>query len=276
LITSDRLAAEDGVRYVDIPTLQSMLDKREREVCYCVDVRSIEEYEAGHIPGFRWFPGGQVVQRSDDVIAVKHCPVVFACDGKVRSTIVASWYRQFGFAEVYVVQGGTTAWAGAGLALQPGSQVETPFGLAEAKERVQLLSPQALQSAAPTAILFVDTSQDFARGHVPGARWVPRGSLELQIGEMVPSKETAIAVTCNSGANAALAGATLKELGYQNVSVLEGGMAAWRAAALPVETGLSGVMRPPTDVVLSGPDRNSADAIHYLRWETALGEKYAT
>jgi hypothetical protein len=43
-----------------------------------------------------------------------------------------------------------------------------------------------------------------------------------------------------------------------------------------VETGLSGVMRPPTDVVLSGPDRNSADAINYLRWETALGEKYAT
>jgi hypothetical protein len=53
-------------------------------------------------------------------------------------------------------------------------------------------------------------------------------------------------------------------------------MAAWQAAKLPVETGLSGVMRPPTDVVLSGPDRNSADAINYLRWETALGEKYAT
>jgi 3-mercaptopyruvate sulfurtransferase SseA len=93
---------------------------------------------------------------------------------------------------------------------------------------------------------------------------------------MVPSKNTAIAVTCNGGANAVLAGATLKELGYQNVAVLEGGMAAWQAAKLPVETGLSGVMRPPTDVVLSGPDRNSADAINYLRWETALGEKYAT
>jgi rhodanese-related sulfurtransferase len=273
---ADRLAAEDGVRYVDIPTLQSMLDKRDREVCYCVDVRTIEEYETGHIPGFRWFPGGQVVQRSDDVVAVKHCPVVFTCDGKARATIVASWYRQFGFAEVYVVQGGPAAWAAAGLALQPGREAETPFGLAEARAQVQLLSPQELQSAAPPAIIFVDTSQDFARGHVPGARWVPRGSLELQIGEMVPSKNTAIAVTCNGGANAVLAGATLKELGYQNVAVLEGGMAAWQAAKLPVETGLSGVMRPPTDVVLSGPDRNSADAINYLRWETALGEKYAT
>ncbi len=272
---ADRLAAEDGVRYVDIPTLQSMLDKRGRDVFYFVDVRTIEEYEKGHIPGFRWFPGGQVVQCSDDVVAVKHCPVVFACDGKARATIVASWYRQFGFTEVYAVQGGTAAWAAAGLQLEQGI-VAPPFGLAQAREQVQRLSPQDLHAAPPALVIFVETSQDFAQGHVPGARWVPRGALELQIADLAPSKETAIAVTCNGGANATLAGATLKDLGYQNVSVLEGGMAAWQAAGLTVETGLSGVMRPPTDMVLSGPDRNSADAINYLRWETALGEKYAT
>ena len=52
-------------------------------------------------------------------------------------------------------------------------------------------------------------------------------------------------------------------------------MAAWNRAGLPVETGLSGVMSPPTDLVLSGPDRNYADMMNYLRWETELGEKYA-
>ncbi len=273
---AERLATEDGVRYVDIPTLQAMLDKREQEVAYFVDVRTIEEYEQGHIPGFRWFPGGQVVQRSDDVVAVKHGSIVFACDRKARAALVASWYRQFGFAQVYAVQGGTAAWAAAGLALEQGSEVPTPFGLAQAREQVQLLSPQALQAASPPVSIFVDTSQEFAQGHVPGARWVPRGSLELQIGAVAPSKDTALAVTCSGGASATLAGATLKELGYHNVSVLEGGMAAWQAAGLPIETGLSGVMQAPTDVLRSGPDRNSADAIHYLRWETALGEKYAT
>ncbi len=273
---ADRLAAEDGVRYVDLASLQSMLDKRGQDVCYFVDVRAIEEYEAGHIPGFRWFPGGQMVQCSDDVVAVKHCPVIFTCDRKARATIVASWYRQFGFEEIYVVEGGTSAWTAAGHTLAQGRETEAPFGLAEARASVQLLSPQALQAAPPPVILFVDTSQDFARGHVPGARWMPRGSLELEIGDLVADKDTPIAVTCNHGANAALAGATLKALGYPNVSVLEGGMAAWQAAGLPVETGLSGVMRTPTDVVLSYPDRNSADAINYLRWETALGEKYAT
>jgi rhodanese-related sulfurtransferase len=273
---ADQLASEDGVRSLDLPTLKAMLGKRDRDTAYFIDVRTLQEYEQGHIPGFRWFPGGQVVQRSDDVLVVKHCPVVFACDKKARATFIASWYRQFGFEEVYVVQGGTTAWAAAGLTLEHGMVEPEPFGLAQARERVQPLSPQALQASQTPVILYVDTSQDFARGHVPGARWVPRGWLEVQIGDLAPSKETPLAVTCSDGRNAALAGATLQELGYQHVAVLEGGMAAWHQAGLPVEQGLSGVMRPPTDVVLSGPDRNYADMMHYLRWETALGEKYTT
>ena len=273
---ADRLASEDGVRYLDIPALQAMLGKRDRDTAYFIDVRTVQEYEQGHIPGFRWFPGGQVVQRSDDVLVVKHCPVVFACDHKARATFIASWYRQFGFEEVYAVQGGTTAWAAAGLALEHGMVEPTPFGLAQAREHVTFLSPQALQASQTPVVLCVDTSQDFARGHVPGARWVPQGWLECQVGDLAPSRETPIAVTSHDGRNATLAGATLKELGYQHVAVLEGGMVAWQRAGLPVEEGLSGVMRPPTDMVLSGPDRNFADMMHYLRWETALGEKYAT
>lgn len=271
---ADRLAAEDGVRYVDIPTLQTMLDKKARETTYFVDVRTIQEYQTGHIPGFRWFPGGQVVQRSDDVLVVKNSSVVFACDQKARATFIASWYRQFGFNDVYVVQGGTGAWSVAGLELEKGSPEENPFGLSEAREKVKHVSPAELQASPTQVIIFVDTSQDFARGHVPGARWVPRGWLEFQIGDIAPEKDATLAVTGIGGTNAALAAATLLELGYQNVSVLEGGLAAWNQAGLPVETGLSGVMSPPTDLVLSGPDRNYADMMNYLRWETALGEKF--
>jgi len=201
--------------------------------------------------------------------------VVFACDQKARSTFIASWYRQFGFDEVYAVEGGTSAWAAAGLDLEKGVPEEAPYGLAQAKERVRPLSPQDLQVASPQVTLFVDTSQDFARGHVPGARWAPRGWLEFHIAGLAPDKKASIAVTGNDGANAALAGATLMDLGYENVSVLEGGMAAWNRAGLAVESGLSGVMSPPTDMVPSGPDRNYADMMTYLRWETALGEKFA-
>jgi 3-mercaptopyruvate sulfurtransferase SseA len=79
----------------------------------------------------------------------------------------------------------------------------------------------------------------------------------------------------HAGTAAVPAGVTLKELGYPHVSVLDGGMLAWQKAGLPVERGLSGVMAPPTDLVLSGPDRNFADMQNYLRWEEALGYKYS-
>ncbi len=270
-----KLAVEDGVRYLDIPGLESMMERRHREAVYCVDVRTAEEYVAGHIPGFRWFPGGQAVQRSDEIAVVKNCPVVFACDGKARATYAASWYRQMGFQEVYAVDGGIAAWVAHGRGLEKGMPEELPAGYAVVHGSTKRVSPQELHASPPAAVIFVDTSQDFARGHVPGARWVPRGWLELWIGDIVPSKDTPLTVTCHDGRSAVLAGATLKELGYQHISVLDGGMVAWQKDGLPVEKGLAGVMAPPSDVVLSGPDRNFADMQNYLRWEEALGSKYA-
>ena len=180
-----------------------------------------------------------------------------------------------GFREVFAVDGGTTAWSASGGALEKGLPDESPVGYQEARSAAKSSSPRELQAAPPASVIFVDTSQDFARGHVPGARWAPRGWLELWIGDIVPSKSAAIAVTCLDGRSAPLAAATLRELGYQNLSVLDGGMAAWQKAGLPVERGLSGVMTPPTDVVPAGPDRNFADMQNYLRWEEALGYKYA-
>jgi rhodanese-related sulfurtransferase len=270
-----RLAREDGVRSLDIAALQSVMERRKGESLYLIDVRTAEEYASGHIPGFRWFPGGQAVQRSDEVAVVKNCAVVFACDRKARATLVASWYRQMGFGEVYAVDGGTSAWVASGRTLEKGLPAEIPAGYEEARRKVRSLSPQELHASPPPAIVFVDTSQDFARGHPPGARWVPRGWLEIWIGEIVPSKNVAVAVACNDGRGSVLEGETLAELGYENVSVLDGGMAAWQKAGLPIEKGLSGVMAPPTDLVLSGPDRNFADMQNYLRWEEALGHKYA-
>src|SRR5947199_2286812 len=270
-----KLAAEDGVRYLDVVGLSSMVERGRQEVVYLIDVRTAEEYAAGHIPGFRWFPGGQAVQRSDDVAVVKNAPIVFACDGKARATLIASWYRQMGYREVYAVSGGTSAWTASGRSLERGVPDETPVGYRDARGSLKAVSPAALHASPPPAIIFVDTSQDFARGHVPSARWVPRGWLELWIGDVVPSKSMPVTVTCLNDQSSMLAAATLKELGYQHVSVLDGGMAAWQKAGLPLEKGLSGVMAPPTDVVPAGPDRNFADMQNYLRWEEALGHKYA-
>jgi len=270
-----KVAAEDGVRSLDVAALPRTMERRRHETVYLVDVRTSDEYAAGHIPGFRWVPGGQAVQRSDELAVVKNCPIVFCCDRTARATLIASWYRQMGFREVYAVGGGTTAWAASGHPLEKGAPDERPVGYDAARSMVTLVAPAEVHASPPASVIFVDTGQDFARGHVPGARWVPRGWLELWIGDVVPSTATPVAVTCGDGRASVLAAATLEELGYQHVSVLEGGMEAWRTAGLPVERGLSGVMAAPTDVVPAGPDRNFADMQNYLRWEEALGHKYA-
>jgi len=79
-----RIAAEDGVRALSTVALQELMARADRENVYLIDVRPTEEYARGHIPGFQWFPGGQAVQRADDLVAVKNGHVIFACDGRVR------------------------------------------------------------------------------------------------------------------------------------------------------------------------------------------------
>jgi rhodanese-related sulfurtransferase len=285
-----RIAAEDGVRPLTIPALRELMARADRENVYLIDVRTSDEYSLGHIPGFQWFPGGQAVQRADDLVAVKNGQVVFACDGRVRATVAASWYRQMGFPNVHVVEGGTKAWLAAGQSLErnaatsgprgydEGIGEERPAGYEAAKAQVEMLDVAGLEarrtgSQAPL-VIFVGTSREFINGHVPGSRWAPRGWLELSIRDLAPSKDTALVVTCGNGLNSVLAGATLRSLGYKRVAVLAEGMQAWLRAALPVERGLSGVMNPPKDVLTMGTDRTWAEAIQYLRWEEELGKKY--
>ena len=270
-----RLAEEDGVRYLDADALQAMLARQQAETLYLVDVRTGGEYAEGHIPGFKWWPGGQAVQRADDLAVVKNATLVFCCDSRPRATVTASLYRQMGFREVYVADGGVNAWTSAGHALDTGMERPPIAGLAEAQAQARTITPQELNDNPADIVLFVDTSQDFSAGHVPGSKWVSRSWLEIEIPDAAPSKDASIAVTCGNGRNSILAAAALAGMGYTNALALEGGMAAWRQAGLPVEQGLTGIVRPPADINYLGVDRSYGEMMNYLRWETELGVKYA-
>ncbi len=273
---ADRIADEDGVRYLSIEELVRRMS--EDEPAYLIDVRTSEEFEDGHIPGFWWIPGGQVVQRSDDAVAVRDADIIFACDGRVRSAVTASWCRRMGFPNVYAVRGGTTAWAEAGRELASGPERREPFGYAEALGRCSMVSAtrlhEELQGANGSRVIYVGASDRFAEAHVPGSTWVPRGDLEALIEGHVPDVSAPVVVTCADGVSSVLAADALAELGYRNVRVLEGGVRSWEAHGLPAEQGLTGVMSPPNDVVYSGTHRSIAAGINYLRWETELGYKY--
>jgi rhodanese-related sulfurtransferase len=88
-------------------------------------------------------------------------------------------------------------------------------------------------SADPSPFLLdVREPWEYAQAHVPGAQLIPLGELERRVGE-VP-RDRAVLAICHSGPRSLAAAAYLLQLGYSNVSNVEGGTAAWIERGLPV------------------------------------------
>jgi rhodanese-related sulfurtransferase len=276
---AERIAAEEGVPLISISELQNLLARADSSTLYPVDVRSAEEYGEGHIPGFHWIPGGQAIQRADDYAPVRAGTVVFACDGMARSVMAAYWYGRMGFKDARALAGGTRAWLENGLRLEKGEPPRNVLGLPGARSSVSLITIDDLSSLMGRdenpAILDVSLSSECKSGHLPGARWISRGWLEPKIPEIFPDRNEPLVVTCPDGEQSTFAAAALQELRYRRVSVLKGGIAAWRNEGKPLETGLTRALVEPQDAVLSASLTGDQEAMRrYLEWEIALGKKY--
>jgi molybdopterin/thiamine biosynthesis adenylyltransferase/rhodanese-related sulfurtransferase len=109
--------------------------------------------------------------------------------------------------------------------------------LAAAKRQVpEITVPEAAeQTDGRSAPRLIDVREktEWDEGHIPGARHVPRGYLELRIENEVPKKETPILLYCAGGTRSLLAARTLQEMGYQDVTSLQGGFTAWKDAGHP-------------------------------------------
>jgi rhodanese-related sulfurtransferase len=98
------VAYRAGVRHVS-PADAMALQTERRRTLYRFDVRSAEDYAAGHIPGFRHYPGGQLVQEIDMAAPVRGARLLLTDDRGVRADMTASWLAQMGW-ETYVLDGG--------------------------------------------------------------------------------------------------------------------------------------------------------------------------
>jgi rhodanese-related sulfurtransferase len=93
----------------------------------------------------------------------------------------------------------------------------------------------ALRSEHPPLVLDVRTPEEFASGHVPGARNVPIDELAAHTGELSAYQAQPVVVYCERGPRAAKAAGALEAAGFTSVRELDGHMSAWREAGLPVE-----------------------------------------
>jgi rhodanese-related sulfurtransferase len=172
-----------------------------------------------------------------------------------------------GLPRVAVMAGGLPAWRTAGGAVESGQPASAPWGLEAARARVAAVAPELLGDAV---VLSVDPSDAYARAHVPGAVWLCRSRLERAVERAAPDRRRRVVVTCADGVQSALAAATLADLGFADARVLAGGVAAWRAAGLAVETGPTRLGDEPDDVVPKPYERGPGAMQAYLTWEEAL------
>lgn len=238
-----------------------------------LDVRAKADFAAGHIAGAAFAPGGQAVQRADDFIAVPGADVVFVDDGDARALLAAYWYRRMGFPRVHVLAGGMPAWRESGRRVEQGRPRPTPLGLAAATASTAFVDAATLArrlEAPPHArpvVVDVGSSRDLMSGHLPGALWLPRGALETLAAALPPGQPLVLASA--EEAQSVLAARTLARLGHGKVEVLAGGVAAWRAAGLPLAEGLP--EGADADDVVEPPYRRGLAGMRaYLDWEIAL------
>ena len=120
------------------------------------------------------------------------------------------------------------AFASGGLLLWPVLRGAVASGL-EPAAAVQLINRQK------AVVVDVCEPAEFAAGHIVGAKNIPLGELEGRLGTMVKNKNIPLILACQSGARSIRALAVAKKLGYEQAQLLGGGLAAWKAANLPIE-----------------------------------------
>ncbi|WP_455288019.1 rhodanese-like domain-containing protein [Cupriavidus necator] len=263
------VAARAGVQRIDAGKLAAFEAEGRAglRTLYRFDVRTRAEFEAGHLPGWRWAPGGQLVQATDEYAATRHARIVLADWDGVRALTTATWLAQLGAHEVFV------------YAPPPHAEVETgpePQRVLSSQPPARQVSPlqaDALFKAGLARVFDVERRVAYEKRHVAGAQFAVPDRLEGIVAGL--PAEQAVLVTSSDGVLARIVAAELAARTGRDVRALSGGTQAWVAAGLATGSGAQGVLTGADDHWFS-PYQHSDTAQRdagfqaYLDWEVGL------
>ncbi|UUX50055.1 rhodanese-like domain-containing protein [Nisaea acidiphila] len=260
-----------GVRHIDLATLDKWRAERDRTTLYVFDVRTAEEFAAGHLVDSRHAPGGQLVQSTDAYMATQRARVVLVDPEMVRAEMTGSWLRQLGWEDVFVLEGGLD-----GAELKQGAR---PAALAGTLPDCDLIPPAEAKARVDAGALFLDLTRslDYRDNHAEGARWCPREKLGDALGKT--GSESAILIAGDERL-ARLAATDLASKGL-SATVVSGGTEAWEASGLPMAAGMGEPLAVPDDVYMrpydkeAGREEMERRMNAYLTWEIALVDQIA-
>jgi rhodanese-related sulfurtransferase len=258
----EKVAQRSGLPRIDPAMLESLRADQDRTL-YLFDVRDPAEYVAGHVAGALLAPGGQLVQATDQYAATLRSRIVLIDDAEVRAVMTASWLRQMGWRDVFVLaQSGTeTGWPRPQLlaAQLPERLRIDAAGLADLNARQQ------------ATLVDLSLSGEYRRGHIPGAWFAIRARLSQALQRM--AMRGTLVFTSEDGVVAGLAAAETDGLLDIPVRWLGGGNAAWRAAGHELTADGILMADEAVDVWLKPYEqpRDAATAMNeYLAWELGL------
>jgi len=110
--------------------------------------------------------------------------------------------------------------------------------LRQVKSQIDEVDPSEVNELIDEGVALIDVreTEEFAAGHLPGAKHVPRSYLETRIEGVVPDRDAHVILYCASGNRSAYGARTLEQdLGYTNVSSMTGGITLWKDRGYEVQ-----------------------------------------
>ncbi len=252
-------AGRVGVPVIGLEDLAGFRAEAGERTLYTLDVRDPAEYAAGHPAGFASAPGGQLVQATDEWVAVRGARIVLYDNDGVRARMAASWLHQMGW-DVHVLAEGA----------EPPADFTRPAVARADLSSVPGITPSDLAALPEAAVVDLARAAVYRRGHLPGA-WFASGP-ELARDLAALPGDGPVVLTSPDGVVAAAAVAVVRAATGRQVLALTGGTAAWAAEGRPTEvdarwlsTPIDAYKRP-----YEGTD-NAREAMEgYIAWELKL------
>jgi rhodanese-related sulfurtransferase len=254
---AEQVVRRFGVTRIDNETLARLRADTTRTL-YLFDVRDPTDYAAGHVAGAELAPGGQLVQATDQYVGTLGARLVLVDDCEVRAVMTASWLKQMGWRDVFVlVASGTET-------TRPAAPV---LGTKPPPERaIDAKALSALLKDNRATIVDLSRSPAYLKGHISGAWFAIRTHLEEALSKIEVQGE--LMLTSEDGVLAGLA------VGESPVPAryLQGGNAAWAAAGLPFSNEPRMANEPldywPKPYERTGDTKGAMN--EYLAWEVDL------
>lgn len=270
---AERVIADYGLASVSPETVAEW-QQDDRRTTYLLDVRTEEEFVASHWPGSRHAAGGQLVQATDQYVAVRNARIVLCDDVHLRAATTAIWLRSMGH-DVYILDADVRAGNGSVGDVSHDRREELATGGDWVDciddcidDHIRTHISDRIGDGA--TLLDASPGMSFRKAHIAGARWVTRARLDRSGIDL----DEPVLVTGQDDVLLEGVVTDLKLMGYKDLTVFRGSPHLWSEAGLRL---VASPNDPPEheciDYLFFVHDRHDGNldaARRYLDWELGL------